>query len=85
MPDSSPATSPDAGPSTTGLTVATMPRVFIYNGQKLPDPDPSLSPQRVKAVHAVTYPKLATATIDGPAVKDGTMEYRYAEAIGVKG
>jgi PRTRC genetic system protein C len=85
MPDSTPDNLAETAPTTAGLTVAPMPRVFIHNGQKLPDPDPALPPHRVKALHAATFPKLATATIDGPIAKDGTMEYRYVEAIGVKG
>ncbi len=68
-----------------GLQVSAMPREFLYNGQKLPDPDPSLSPERVKSMFAVTYPELATATVEGPTVKDGKMVFSYSKAIGVKG
>jgi PRTRC genetic system protein C len=79
MQDTKPAT---AG---AGLAVSAMPREFLYNGQKLPDPDPSLSPDRVRSMFAVTYPELATATVEGPTTKDGKMVYTYVKAIGVKG
>ena len=67
------------------LVVSAMPREFHYNGQILPDPDPSLSPDRVKSMFAVTYPELATATIEGPTTKDGKMIFSCNRQVGVKG
>ena len=78
------ATSATANAS-SGLTTQAMPREFHYNGQKLPDPDPNLSPERVKAFYAAQYPELATAVLEGPTVKDGVLAYTASRAVGTKG
>jgi PRTRC genetic system protein C len=41
-------------------------RSFTYNGVKLPDPDPGIIPEDVKAAYSHQYPELATAAITGP-------------------
>jgi PRTRC genetic system protein C len=38
-------------------------RSFTYNGVKLPDPDPRMTPEDVKAAYSHQYPELATAAI----------------------
>lgn len=78
------ATSATANAS-SGLTTQAMPREFHYNGQKLPDPDPNLSPDRVKAFYAVQYPELATAAIEGPTVTDGVLKFTMTRSLGTKG
>jgi PRTRC genetic system protein C len=35
-------------------------RSFTYNGVKLPDPDPRMTPEEVKAIYSHQYPELAT-------------------------
>jgi PRTRC genetic system protein C len=40
-------------------------RSFTYNGVKLPDPDPRMTPEEVKAACSHQYPELATAAITG--------------------
>jgi PRTRC genetic system protein C len=60
-------------------------RVFVFNGAKLPDPGPQLSVEEVRSMYVNTYPDLATATIEGPAPIDGTMQYTFVRAVGAKG
>ena len=36
-------------------------RSFTYNGMKLPDPDPRMTPEEVKAIYSNQYPELATS------------------------
>jgi PRTRC genetic system protein C len=43
------------------LTVAKMARLFSFNGVRLPDPNPKMTVDEVKALYATRYPELATA------------------------
>ena len=67
------------------INVSELSRVFIFNGAKLPDPGPQLSVEEVRSIYVNTYPELATATIEGPAPVNGTMQYTFVRAVGVKG
>lgn len=60
-------------------------REFAYNGIKLPDPGAQLSPEQVREIHAIAYPELTTAAIEGPEVLAGKAVYRFVRAIGAKG
>jgi PRTRC genetic system protein C len=60
-------------------------REFTYNGVKLPDPNPSMSLEEVRAVYTNQYPDLATASITGPETNDGKLRYSFVRAIGTKG
>lgn len=62
-----------------------MPRSFTYNGLKLPDPDPRMTPEEVKAVYSHQYPELATAAITGPEGTGQHLLYSFVRAIGTKG
>jgi len=42
-----------------------LPRSFTYNGVKLPDPDPRMTPGEVKSLYSHQYPELATAANAG--------------------
>jgi PRTRC genetic system protein C len=67
------------------LKVTHLERIFIFNGVKLPDPGSQLSVEEVRSMYVNTYPELATATIEGPAPVDGSMQYTFVRAVGVKG
>jgi PRTRC genetic system protein C len=67
------------------INVSELSRVFIFNGAKLPDPGPQLSVEEVRSIYVNTYPELTTATIEGPAPIDRTMQYTFVRAVGVKG
>ena len=60
-------------------------REFSFNGVKLPDPDPSLSPEQVRSVLATMYPDIATASITGPEAVGDKLRYNFVRAIGAKG
>ena len=60
-------------------------REFSFNGVKLPDPDPKLSPEEVRSVLATMYPDIATASITGPEAVDDKLRYNFVRAIGAKG
>jgi PRTRC genetic system protein C len=67
------------------LTIAKMTRVFQFNGIRLPDPNPGMSVDEVKALYAAQYPELATAVVNGPEAAGDKMRYTFDRAIGSKG
>ena len=67
------------------MTIKTMPRIFSFNGLKLPDPNPKLSVDEVRGVFAHAYPEIATATVTGPEPVGDTLKYTFERAIGSKG
>ena len=62
-----------------------LPRNFTYNGVKLPDPDPRMTPEEVKSAYSHQYPELATAAITGPEAIGDHLLYSFVRAIGTKG
>lgn len=60
-------------------------RDFSYNGMKLPDPDPRMTPDEVKNLYSHQYPELATAAITGPETSGEHLLYSFVRAIGTKG
>lgn len=62
-----------------------LPRSFTYNGVKLPDPDPRMTPEEVKTLYGHQYPELATAAITGPEASGEQLQYSFVRAIGTKG
>ncbi len=67
------------------MTVEPLRRDFYFNGIRLPDPNPKLPAEEVRAVYSAQYPDLATASISGPEVIAGKMRYTFERAIGSKG
>lgn len=60
-------------------------RSFTYNGVKLPDLDPRMTPEEMKTIYSHQYPELATAAITGPESTGETLQYSFVRAIGTKG
>ena len=60
-------------------------RVFKFNNRTYPDPNPSLSPEMVKAQLAVSDPQLASAVIEGPVYDGDTATYTFTRSVGTKG
>ena len=60
-------------------------RSFTYNGVKLPDPDPRMTPDEVKAIYSHQYPELATAAVTGPEASGDHLQFSFVRAIGTKG
>jgi PRTRC genetic system protein C len=67
------------------MTVTPAVRIFSYSGLNLPDLNPKLSPEEVKAAYSTQYPELATAAINGPEAVGEKLRYEFVRAIGAKG
>lgn len=71
------------------LIATTLPRIFSFRDKEqdiqLADPSSSFSPESVLNFYAQTYPILTTATIEGPVIKDDTIQYKFVSQIGTKG
>jgi PRTRC genetic system protein C len=67
------------------MKVQTLQREFLYNGIKLPDPNPQMSIEQVRDTYATAYPEVTTAAIEGPDTVGDKAVYRFVRAIGVKG
>jgi PRTRC genetic system protein C len=60
-------------------------RAFKYNGRSLPDPDPAMSPDEVRAFYANTYPELQSGVVDGPDDEGSKLVFELRRAVGTKG
>jgi PRTRC genetic system protein C len=60
-------------------------RIFEFNGVRLPDISPTLSPEEVRNLYAHQYPDIATASITGPEAIGDKLRYQFTRAIGSKG
>jgi PRTRC genetic system protein C len=49
-------------------------RLFVFDGVKLPDPNPELTVEQVRDMYVNTYPELATAAVEGPTPVNGAMQ-----------
>jgi len=67
------------------LSETRMSRDFSYNGVKLPDPNPAMTPEEVRQFYATQYPDITTASITGPEADGDKLRYSFARAIGSKG
>lgn len=67
------------------LTITKMTRLFQFNGIRLPDPNPNMPVDEVKALYAAQYPELATAVVNGPEAVGDKMRYTFERAVGSKG
>ena len=67
------------------MQTSALKRTFTFNGVKLPDPDPKLSPEEVRGTLATLYPDIATASITGPEAVGDQLRYNFVRAIGAKG
>ena len=67
------------------LTVTKMTRVFQFNGIRLPDPNPEMTVDNVKALYSAQYPELTTAVVNGPEAVGDKLRYTFDRAIGSKG
>lgn len=60
-------------------------RIFLYDGREFPDPDPSMTPEQVKAMMAEFYPELANAEIREHKKDEDTTAYEFVRKVGTKG
>ena len=67
------------------LSETRMSREFSYNGVKLPDPNPAMTPEEVRQFYATQYPDITTASITDPEAEGDRLRYSFARAIRSKG
>jgi PRTRC genetic system protein C len=67
------------------LQASTLPREFMYQGSRIPDPDPKMSVEQVRELLTPSYPEIATATMTGPEDTGTALRYTFSRAIGSKG
>jgi PRTRC genetic system protein C len=60
-------------------------RHFEFNGVRLPDIDPKLSPEEIRTLYSHQYPDIATAAIAGPEASGDKLRYQFTRAMGTKG
>jgi PRTRC genetic system protein C len=71
--------------ATTTLKASTLPREFVFNGARIPDPDPQMNIDQVRDLLTPSYPEIATATMTGPEDTGTSLRYSFSRAIGSKG
>jgi PRTRC genetic system protein C len=71
--------------ATTTLKTSSLPREFVFNGSRIPDPDPRMSIDEVRDLLTPSYPEIATATMPGPKDTGTSLRYSFSRAIGSKG
>jgi PRTRC genetic system protein C len=66
-----------------------LPRIFRFENEKTPvelsDPKNTMTPEAVLNFYSATYPVLTTAKIEGPAIVNDRVEYKFVTTIGTKG
>jgi PRTRC genetic system protein C len=73
------------------MQIRTMERIFRYvegksmGGLTLPDPDPSLDVESVRALFCTSYPEITTAALTGPEAVGDKLVYTFSKSIGAKG
>ena len=73
-------------PSPAGAPVApTAGRVFVYNGQEYPDPDPALAVDQVRRELARFIPELTNADVREERRADGATQHVFTRRLGTKG
>jgi PRTRC genetic system protein C len=68
----------------TTLKTSTLPREFVFNGARIPDPDPQMSIDQVRDLLTPSYPEFATAMMTGPPEDTGTRDRGWNPAIALR-
>jgi PRTRC genetic system protein C len=71
--------------ATTTLKTSALPRELVFNGTRIPDPDPQMSIEQIRDLLTPSYPEIATATMTGPEDTGTSLRYSFSRAIGSKG
>jgi PRTRC genetic system protein C len=67
------------------LQASALPREFLYQGSRIPDPEPKMSVEQIRELLTPSYPEIATATMTGPEDTGTALRYTFSRAIGSKG
>lgn len=58
-------------------------RKFIFNGMELLDPDPNMTPDKVREFHSLLRSELTNSSVKGPTRNsDGVDEYKFELNVG---
>ena len=60
-------------------------RTFVYNGNRLTDPDVAMSPAAIKDFYSAMYPELLNAEIQGPEKVADDLVWTFHRTTGTKG
>jgi PRTRC genetic system protein C len=60
-------------------------RRFFYLGLELADINEQLTPEQVRDSYCSLYPEIVNASVEGPEVVDGELQYRISRILGTKG
>ena len=71
--------------ATYTLKTSTLPREFVLNGARIPDPDPQMTVDRVRDLLRPSYLEIATATMTGPEDTGTSLRYSFSRAVGFEG
>lgn len=69
----------------SGIVLESVKRIFRLGNRSLPDPSPTMTPEKVRAFHQTAYPELANAAIHGPTLEGKSNVYVFKVAVGTKG
>ena len=69
------------------MDVKTMTREFINSKSKqvLPDPDPNMTPDKVREYYSNQYPELINCSVTGPEVLKSKLKFTFNATVGTKG
>jgi len=69
------------------LEVAVLTREFVNSKTKqaLPDPDPNMTPDKVREFYSNQYPELVNASVVGPEVFKSKIKFTFSSTPGTKG
>lgn len=67
------------------LNPTAVTRSFLYNGRTLNDPDPTMSPDQVRAFYANIHADLTNAVVEGGDFANGAQVFEFKRGIGTKG
>jgi PRTRC genetic system protein C len=71
--------------ATTTLKTSSLAREVVFNGSRIPDPDPQMTIEQIRDLLTPSYPEIATATMTGPEDTGTSLRYSFSRAIGSKG
>ena len=67
------------------IKVEKLTREFVFNNIHLPDPNPELPIEKVREIHAMTYPEVSTAAVEGPEILGNRLRYTFSRAVEIRG
>src|ERR1017187_4965036 len=80
-----PSTDPKQRTNNMAIKVERMTRDFVFNNIHLPDPNPELPNEKVREIHAMTYPEISTAAVEGPEILGNRLRYTFSRAVEIRG